>query len=110
MSQTFEFKSGAEVVVPPEAMLTVFTSRHASQFPATPKVILVARRANGTAEFARRGNSGEPNRTWGCHLFVPAEIKAGSTIEIEWTDKKETVLEGGKKKTTYSAAAKLVTG
>lgn len=107
MRDSFQFKAGVKLVVSPQAIRTMFNSKHATEFPGTPKVLLVTRHKDGTAEFANPGNSCGKN-TWGCHVFVPAEVRAGSTIEIEWTDKKETVLEGGKKRTTYSACARLV--
>ena len=101
MDVEFEFKPGKPLVVTGEAMRTMFTSKHATDYPETPKVILATRRRNGRASFSHRGNSGRSRQTWGCHIFVPADVKVGETLVIEWAEAGE--------RGTYSACAKRPT-
>lgn len=103
----FELKTETRVTVTPEAIRSAFTSKNYLDFPATPKVLLLDRRQSGKASFAKPNNSGN-GRTWGCHLFVPQETKAGDTLEIEWVYKNQ-ITESDKKRTGYSACARIVT-
>lgn len=86
-TSAFKLTPGTEFTVPAWAVAAAFDSKHSSKFPDTPKIQPLRREVGGQVTFCAPRRKGQP-RELGLHLFIPAGVKSGDVLIVEWVEGK----------------------